>query len=1273
LNNITYVREDGSRFERGNVYAEKPTRQSEPYTNTQHGELLRRWLGTPPLTTANEEEAMNEDINTSREDHPSLECLEDSMVMLDGCYQDEHGEGGAGSNRDAIASAVQMLDVSADSSTEGDALKVLQSKSQLRKNLDLQEFRRTSVGPNAVAVVAKNRPSFTSVGAAAASSSMNTSSNLRRNSFSSNIAVSDKIAHYESESKRNAQLATSLSSKSPRMIIGGPPLPNAATMATELPPHPRFQVMLRIRPSTDPTSMTSTASTAATDVTSNNCPTTIEIVDSTKVRTHPPPTSYAGVSKEYTFDRVLEPSMTQRQVYELAAAPLVPRIFQGGSALLFCYGVTNAGKTYTVHGDSGRLLKAAGNSSSSSIVEEGGDGSFGVSSILPEPSWGILPRVLHDTLTRVQASASGRELRVSFFEIYQERFYDLLPDSSPTATAMPSNPFLRKSLRLREDRAGIVAVKGLTSHRLDTMAQALRWMKAAKKNRVTCTNSLNQTSSRSHFVCHITVTSSTTSVENEVATTHEHVPSFPPPGSFWIVDLAGSERSKRTLSSRGIISQKEASNINTSNMVLMHCLMSLRDHPSSSHGNGASNGSTNTSHPYKVPPYRNSQLTRLLMPHWSRTSNTATAMIVNVNPAACDYDESQHVLGYASQAKTIQLSLSTKPGKGDASVTTKSTVEYDENGRRIYTGAAPAKVGVRAKVGKLLQKLSPKRVVVQAGGGIKRKQAGDNDIVSFASAKPALSNKRFKTNATSISAASTNAFVSSATEAPPHATAPGTANVKASNVYKKLKMELVVATTEIDVLMGEKRMLEDKVESLEREAESLERQLGNAEMAIRNEVEFAIRNEVVSEVQEKWEAQRKEYESIIATLRQQVPSASAMKRAPALPAPALATKVEELEDELKDRIEEIEELRGDMEVLEREHQREMEVVQKDSERLRLELAKSQEEAKNYKRLLHEEDGFEEESDGDEDQEMTDEDRDSLVMDLGCARSNGPSPNSSVTKTDTGEESGYDDDDDESRRATLVSEPVHPGAASSATHRRSLRSSATDSSTEDDTNDESRRATLVSERVRPVVTVSEGSVGAPPSQFQTLPGSTTGLAMRVHEPVAAKRDDETQAIENAEIDSMIASYFDESEAVRKPDSGYDSVTQGLATSCPLADNMLEKASGEVANSNHGNSFTQENGNSLFSFGMSPNRSAKSTATKFPMPGSNRKPFGPVEENFIEESQEDNGEDEFSEQWLAPKVKAKIDPKTGKYKRPKGRMPSGADSWDADKGQWRLSLA
>lgn len=58
-------------------------------------------------------------------------------------------------------------------------------------------------------------------------------------------------------------------------------------------------------------------------------------------------------SSTYTFSHVLPPNCTQSDFFTKTTLPLVRDVLQGQNGLLFTYGVTNSGKTYTVQGGSG--------------------------------------------------------------------------------------------------------------------------------------------------------------------------------------------------------------------------------------------------------------------------------------------------------------------------------------------------------------------------------------------------------------------------------------------------------------------------------------------------------------------------------------------------------------------------------------------------------------------------------------------------------------------------------------------------------------------------------------------------------------------------------------------------------------------------------------------------------------------------------------------------------------------------------------------------------
>lgn len=82
----------------------------------------------------------------------------------------------------------------------------------------------------------------------------------------------------------------------------------------------------------------------------------VRVKSSTTVVLTPPETAVnykIGSQKEmqYIFKRVFPPNTSQREVYETVAQPLVEDLIRGKNGLLFTYGVTGSGKTYTMTGD----------------------------------------------------------------------------------------------------------------------------------------------------------------------------------------------------------------------------------------------------------------------------------------------------------------------------------------------------------------------------------------------------------------------------------------------------------------------------------------------------------------------------------------------------------------------------------------------------------------------------------------------------------------------------------------------------------------------------------------------------------------------------------------------------------------------------------------------------------------------------------------------------------------------------------------------------------
>ena len=325
--------------------------------------------------------------------------------------------------------------------------------------------------------------------------------------------------------------------------------------------------------------------------------------DSTIVTNAPDNSKRAQYTKleerKYAFTRVFAHNAHQSEVYVNTAAPLLERFLQGENCVLFAYGMTNSGKTYTIQGS--------------------------------DENPGVFPRLVKDILGRMKAERSADwELQASMLEIYQEKLFDLLVEK-------------KTKLSIR-DANGRVEVGKLTSHPVASATDAIKLMDTAAAQRSKSTTLLNSGSSRSHAVYTLTLNRTSVGKGDTI---------------FQVVDLAGAERSNRTKAS--VQQQKEANNINVSLMQLWRCLQGMKrkgieqgSSSSSSSSNAGVAGASNATASNDIIPFRESKLTHLLMPLLTRCGLNGVAMIACVNPQIDDYDETLSILGNASLACKIK-------------------------------------------------------------------------------------------------------------------------------------------------------------------------------------------------------------------------------------------------------------------------------------------------------------------------------------------------------------------------------------------------------------------------------------------------------------------------------------------------------------------------------------------------------------------------------------------------------------------------------------------
>ncbi|XP_068600988.1 kinesin-like protein KIF20A [Brachionichthys hirsutus] len=401
-------------------------------------------------------------------------------------------------------------------------------------------------------------------------------------------------------------------------------------------------------------------------------------------------TAERGVTQnmhKFIFSRILKPETTQQQVYECTMKKMVNEVLQGENRLLYTYGVTNSGKTYTIHGsgqEAGLLPRALASlfrklegrlhgavdlkpvlyrdvrqlDASEIRVEEirrnsllkeeenlscrrGGTTTVWDSGIGGLSSTSSALTQLGDTdsvfLEPDGLSNSGGEnleegvqfsVWVSFYEIYNEFLYDLL-DASPSLY-----PRKRITLRLSDDKQGNPYVKDLAWIQVRSAEEAWRIVRVGLRNQSFASTHHNQNSSRSHSIFSI-----------RVLHIRPEANSFPVMhvSELTVCDLAGSERCKDQQSGERM---KEANNINTSLLTLGRCIAALR------------HNQNNKTRPPQVVPFRDSKLTRVLQGYFC--GRGTSSMVVNVTACASIYDETLQALKFSAIATQLIHGPSTK-------------------------------------------------------------------------------------------------------------------------------------------------------------------------------------------------------------------------------------------------------------------------------------------------------------------------------------------------------------------------------------------------------------------------------------------------------------------------------------------------------------------------------------------------------------------------------------------------------------------------------------
>ncbi|CAJ0968882.1 unnamed protein product [Ranitomeya imitator] len=339
---------------------------------------------------------------------------------------------------------------------------------------------------------------------------------------------------------------------------------------------------------------------------------------------------------KFTFTRIFGEDTTQADFFEGTMKDLVVSFANGQNGLVFTYGVTNAGKTFTIQGtpkDGGILPRSL------DVVFDHMKGRhyekmnlkpyLGNDVMMLDAAQDSMKTVLNtgnlrslvceDALLDDQGGNEQRQFSawVSFFEIYNEYVYDLL-DQLPSSKNQK-----RAALKICDDQLGTSYVKDLKWFNITSTEEACKILQIGNKNRSLASTKMNQQSSRSHSIFTIRL----------LQLSHGDDPSVLGVSEMSLCDLAGSERCNKTQTVGDRL--KEAGNINNSLLILGKCIAALK----------------HSQNPKKASyvPFRESKLTRLFQPFFCGKGKAC--MIVNINQCASTYDETLHVMKFSAVAK----------------------------------------------------------------------------------------------------------------------------------------------------------------------------------------------------------------------------------------------------------------------------------------------------------------------------------------------------------------------------------------------------------------------------------------------------------------------------------------------------------------------------------------------------------------------------------------------------------------------------------------------
>uniref|UniRef100_A0A8C8ML58 Kinesin-like protein n=1 Tax=Oncorhynchus tshawytscha TaxID=74940 RepID=A0A8C8ML58_ONCTS len=443
-----------------------------------------------------------------------------------------------------------------------------------------------------------------------------------------------------------------------------------------------------------------------------------------------------GIRQTYSFKKVFCIKTSQMELFQDVAKPLVDDLIHSKNGLLFTYGVTGSGKTFTMTGSPGQggllprsldmIFNSVGPYQAKRFVlktddKNGMEVQNQVDALLERQKRENQPTVVPKTPSRQRLDPefadminpeeacradgvdedSSYSVFVSYIEIYNNYIYDLLEEApydpikpkwngGGTPQRQPNQEFIPpQSKLLREDQNHNMYVAGCTEVEVKSTEEAFEVFWRGQKKRRIANTQLNRESSRSHSVFIIKLAQAPLDADGDNILQDKNQVNV---SQLCLVDLAGSERTSRTRAEGNRL--REAGNINQSLMTLRTCIEVLRE-----------NQMCGTN---KMVPYRDSKVTHLFKNYFDGEGKVR--MVVCVNPKADDYEETMLVMRFAEMTQEVEVARPVdRPICGLAAGRRQKNQAFkDELSRRLEERGGPVNTeSTQSVMHQLLQNLPP--------------------------------------------------------------------------------------------------------------------------------------------------------------------------------------------------------------------------------------------------------------------------------------------------------------------------------------------------------------------------------------------------------------------------------------------------------------------------------------------------------------------------------------------------------------------------------------